>query len=261
MFAFLYSILRMLFYPTSIALILLVASAVTLRQRPNLSRRCFWLAIATILVCGNGWLVGSLTSHLERKHLAPVPVPDADAILVLSGGIWAKRPPRPTVEIGEAGDRLLYGGYLYRQKKAPALICTGGVATGGLTLRPIADDMSELLQILGVPPEAVITEGESGNTREHARNLVPIFAKRGDKRVLLVTSALHMPRSLGVFRKACPSIEFIPAPTDFRVTDPVPHPWHRKLPGLIPTPSSLQAFCEVTHEYLGMAYYRLRGWM
>jgi uncharacterized SAM-binding protein YcdF (DUF218 family) len=141
------------------------------------------------------------------------------------------------------------------------VLCTSGVATGGLALRPPSEDMAELIEFFGVPRASILLETASGNTREHARNLAPVFQQRGFKRILLVTSAMHMPRSMGVFRKYCPEVEFIAAPTDFRVTKRLPAPWYRELTGLIPTPNQFLGFSEAAHEYLGIAYYRFRGWM
>ncbi|MCX6917262.1 MAG: YdcF family protein [Verrucomicrobia bacterium] len=267
--SFLYSIILKLLYPTSVSILLLLAAAALWRiKRERLAKTGFWSALAVLLICGNGWGVEGLTRHLERKY--PVLRDDgttglqdygtADCILVLSGGTLPKLPPRPTVEVAEAGDRVLYGAYLYRQGRAPRIICTGNVGTGGIAPRPAADDMAELLVMLGVPKEAIITETKAENTHQHAVNLYPLLRDRGFKRILLVTSALHMPRSMGVFKRSCPGVEFLPAPTDFRVVD-LDLPWYREMVNLIPTPSSYFQFPETMHEYLGMAYYRLRGWM
>jgi uncharacterized SAM-binding protein YcdF (DUF218 family) len=258
--SFLYSLLLKLLYPTSLALLCLAAAAL-FRKRLGPRRAFFGLAVAILLVCGNGWLVRGITKHLEWKHLPPNPVPQADCILVLSGGILSRIPPRPTVELADAGDRLLYGAHLYRQGKAPRIVCTGNVATGGVVARPLAEDMAEFLQDLGIPKDSIVTESKAEDTHQHATNLLPVFQKSGFKRVLLVTSAMHMPRSIGTFRRLCPGIEFIAAPTDFRVTEPIPAPWYHQLAVIIPTPRHLLDFCEVSHEYLGMAYYRIRGWM
>jgi len=173
----------------------------------------------------------------------------------------ARQPPRQTVEVSEAGDRVLYAAQLFRDGRAPLVLCTSGVATGGLALRPPSEDMAELLEFFGVPKSAILLETASGNTREHARNLAPVFRERGFKRVLLVTSAMHMPRSMGVFRKYCPEVEFIAALTDYRAAKRIPGPWYRELARLIPTPSQLATFSEAAHEYLGIAYYRYREWM
>jgi hypothetical protein len=72
---------------------------------------------------------------------------------------------------------------------------------------------------------------------------------------------MHMPRAVGVFKKDCDFCEFIPAPTDFRVTNPIAEPWYQELKALVPTPANLLLFSEAMHEYVGMAFYKLRGWM
>ena len=96
---------------------------------------------------------------------------------------------------------------------------------------------------------------------ENALFCAKILKEKHITRVILVTSAMHMPRSVGVFHKLCPGIEFIPAPTDFHSVEGLPKPWYQMLPSLLPTPRTLLDFCEVEHEYVGMAYYKLRGWM
>jgi uncharacterized SAM-binding protein YcdF (DUF218 family) len=258
--SFLYSILLKLLYPTSLCLLLL-AAAVIFRKHKVACRVCFSVAVAVLLVCGNGWLVDALTKHLEWQYLPPNPVPQADCILILSGGTVSRIPPRPTIEITEAGNRVLYGAYLYRQGKAPRVICTGGLADAATGHRAYADDMADLLEMVGVPQDAIIKETKARDTHEHARNVYPMLQERGIKRVLLVTSAMHMPRSLSTFHRLCTGIEVIPAPTDFRVTERIPAPWYHRIGGAIPTPRHLLDFSEVMHEYTGMAYYRLRGWM
>lgn len=259
--SFLYSILLKLLYPTSLCVLLLVAAAV-FRKRQKVRRICFCLAIAVLLVCGNGWVVKYSTRHLESQYppLSSGSSVAADCILVLGGGTSDRIPPRTTVEVGEAGDRVLYAAHLFKAGRAQRILCTSGIATGGIGPRPASDAMAELLQDLGVPESAIIRETASSNTHEHGRNLLPILKQKGFKRILLVTSASHMPRSMGVFKKSCPGIEFIPAPTDFRIVE-LDLPWYRELVNLIPTPGNLVQFSETMHEYLGMAYYRLRGWM
>jgi uncharacterized SAM-binding protein YcdF (DUF218 family) len=258
--SFLYGLFLKLLYPTSLVLLLLLGS-VLLRKREVGRRVCFWLAVALLLLCGNGWVVGALTKRLEWQYLPPNPVPQADCILILSGGTLSRIPPRPTVEVTDAGDRVLYGAYLYRQGKSTNIICTGGLANAATGQPAYADDMAELLENIGVPTDAIIRENKAGNTREHALCLGTVLQDHHFKRVLLVTSAMHMPRSIGVFRRLCPFIEVIPAPTDFHVTKRMSIPWYQQLVAFIPTPQHLSEFSDAMHEYLGMAYYRLRGWM
>jgi uncharacterized SAM-binding protein YcdF (DUF218 family) len=243
--------------PTSLCVLLLLGAAL-FQKHKRIARSCFWLAVAIPLVCGNHWVSRALIRHLESQYPPPNPVPEADCILILGGGIQSHIPPRPTVEVDDAGDRVLYGAHLYRQGKAPVVLCTAGSSTA---LRPEAEDMAELLEMLGVPRGAIVKETKALNTRQHAQNLRSLFHDRGFKRILLVTSAMHMPRSMGVFKRGCPGIQFVPAPTDFWAPDSLPEPWHARLPGFIPTSRNLYDFCVVAHEYIGMAYYRLRGWI
>lgn len=287
---FAYSILLKLLYPTSMALLLLLASAFLRRRascsqqpgdsqpsvlRYRLSSWCFWLAVSILLICGNGWVVKYSTRYLERQYSplssvssakqpesSQVPSPgstyEADAILVLGGGTWPQTKPRPTAEVAEAGDRVLYAAYLFTNGKAPRIICTSGIATGSSAAQPASVTMSEILENVGVPKTAIVQESGSRNTYEHGTNLQPMLQDLGFKRIFLVTSALHMPRSVAVFKKNCPLIEFIPAPTDYRVVD-LALPWYRELVNLIPTPSAYVQFSETMHEYLGMLWYKLRG--
>jgi hypothetical protein len=66
---------------------------------------------------------------------------------------------------------------------------------------------------------------------------------------------------MGVFRRTCPAVEYLPAPTDFREPGASAVTWYRRAIDLLPTPRALLDFSDAAHEYLGVAYYRLRGWL
>lgn len=213
------------------------------------------------MICGNGLVAGWMAATLEKHYSTATPVPHADAIVVLSGGLEDRIPPRTGIEVSEAGDRVLHAWRLFRDGLAPRIICTGGIATGGADGTPAADVILQFLKELGVPENAIIVEKLARDTHEHAVNLEPVFATNGIHRVLLVTSAMHMPRAVASFRKSCPGIEFTPAPCDFRVVDGQPRPWYRSLAACIPTPSQLNIFTDAAHEYLGLVKYYFKGWI
>jgi uncharacterized SAM-binding protein YcdF (DUF218 family) len=82
---------------------------------------------------------------------------------------------------------------------------------------------------------------------------------RGIKRVLLVTSAMHMPRAHGAFRRL--GVDAVPATTDIRVVevpDKFAQPWFMRF---LPSAAALSDSTGAIHEYLGYVYYRLRGWV
>ena len=114
--------------------------------------------------------------------------------------------------------------------------------------------MSALLREWGVPQEAIVVEDRSLNTRENALFSLRILAARNIRRILLVTSASHMPRAAAAFRKA--GFEVTPAPADFQTGwDPldVPLEWW-------PNAHSLAYSDIALKEWLGLVLYRLRGW-
>ena len=250
----------MLQNPVALSILLLVLAA-ALSKRKRLSLLCLWTSVAVLCICGNERVVAAFTRTLESRYQAAEMIPDSDCIVVLGGGTLSRIPPRSTVEVNEAGNRVLYAAHLYRQGKAPKIICTGAGPKGSVNERSEAADMAELLIMLGVPEEASITETKASNTHEHSINLCQFLTAQHFKHVLLVTSAMHMPRSVGVFRRFCPGIEFIAAPTDFRSAERGVTGWYNELNLLIPTPRNLLDCSDALHEYVGIVYYRLRGWL
>lgn len=217
------------------------------------------------LVCAafvGTWLVATPAfSHwvrlsLERAH-EPLPVermPVADAIVVLGGGVEPAVRTHAHPNLRYAADRVWHGARLYAAGKAPLVITTGARPYHGEG-PTAADAAAEFLDALGVPAHAVVRPGRSVSTYTDALIVRDILAEHGIERVLLVTSALHMPRALGTFRNA--GITVIPAPTDFEVAG-VPY---AELRAWLPDNDAFWATGRVLHEYVGMGWYRLTGRM
>ncbi len=256
----LYLILKLLIAPTGLITIALFSS-LALYRYPKYSLAALATAILLLMITGNLLIAGKLVKSLEWKHLPPDELPEADAIVVLSGKFHPKQYPRKTVEIGGNGDRLLYGGWLFKQGKAPKIIVTGaGRPVGETPTTKVSEDMATLLQMVGIPEEVIEIESEAKNTYEHTVYCKPIFEQQGIQSILLVTSAMHMPRALGVFKHL--DVEVTPAPTDFYYTVASnPITWQGKIWQFIPTWKALAATSDALHEYLGITFYRMKGWM
>jgi len=158
---------------------------------------------------------------LEGQYpaLTPEATPAADAIVLLGGALVGARPPqRPTFTLGPASSRIWHAAALYRAGKAKWIIVAAGNVPRFRDHQAEADAIADILVDLRVPPEAIIRETTSRNTRENARNTWPLTQKLGVNRVLLVTSAQHMRRALQTFvtvwGEGAP--ELIPAVTDVR---------------------------------------------
>ena len=108
-----------------------------------------------------------------------------------------------------------------------------------------------LIKGFGIAAERVTAETGARNTAGHAPRLKPLLGER--RRVVLVTTAWHMPRAMGVFRAH--GYAPIAAPTDYQVDHGRPfHPLD-----LLPSADSLSDSADAFHEYLGMGWYALKG--
>jgi uncharacterized SAM-binding protein YcdF (DUF218 family) len=221
---------------------------------------CISLALGVLLLCSNEAFANSLMRSLEWQNLPVGELPKAEAIVVLGGGTKPLIAPRQWYEVNEAGDRIIYGARLWKQGKASWLIVSGGRAEwygeGG---NPESQDMSEIAQLLGVPVSAILQDAASLNTRENAVNVKQIMQNRKITKILLVTSALHMPRSLAIFRRL--GIEVIAAPTDFwMVNNTNDKGWAGTIIDLLPQAEALRKTNLALREYVGLFTYTILGW-
>jgi uncharacterized SAM-binding protein YcdF (DUF218 family) len=264
MFVFFSKVLPLFVYPLGIAFMLGLA-ALVFHQNLRLSRLTLAAALLVLWLSSTSWVSLGLAQSLEWRFLPMEDYPQTEAIVVLGGGTEPSQPPRPMTEINGAGDRVLYAAHLYHHGKAENMLLTGGNISyiGSRQVTP-AEDMVELLSMLSVPESALWLQPYSRNTYEDALFSAQMLEEKGIKRILLVTSALHMPRSVALFEAQ--GLEVIPAPTDFHVTEAA---WQSltepnlvsQLFGLFPSVSSLGLTTVSLKEYIGIFAYGLRGWL
>lgn len=249
--------LRFLLYPLPLGLILVLLGCVLLMLR----QRAFGGVLALLGVVPL-WLLGTepvsdrVRANLEHRY-PPVAVdelPTADAIVLLGGGVRPPIPPRPVPEFDFQGERVHMAARLYHANRAPRIVSAVGVLPG-IGVGPRESEATQaLLQTLGVPADAVLLRGDSTTTHEEAVTVRALRDAVGIERVLLVTSALHMPRAVATFTAM--GIDVIPAPTAFEIPDsrvPTPSRW-------IPDAEAFWGSSRAWHEHIGMWHYRYRGW-
>lgn len=264
MFIFLSKILPLFVYPLGLSSILLLFT-LTIRHRHKLR---FGLTLSAILIL---WLTSTtgfsnlLARSLEYKYPVLDDYPMVDVAVVLGGGTEPAVAPRQSVEVNGAGDRVLFAASLFRQGKAQKLLLSGGEISwlneGSTTP---ADDMAALLTSIGIPEEALILETKSKNTYENALYTREKLMDAESNRILLITSALHMPRAVALFEKQ--GFEVIPVPVDFSVTEDESPPQgssriQLKFMDIIPQTGNLSLTTNALKEYLGLFVYRLQGWL
>ena len=263
MFLFLSKLLPLFIYPLGLSCILLLFALWLSRKRSRKTYIPILLALVILTIASNSIVVNNLIFSLEKKYPALVDPPSAEAIVVLGGATRNNEAPRILPDMNERGDRLLYAAKLYQDGAAPKILLSGGRInwTGGDSSE--AKDMAEILSIMGIPPKDLILEPHSLNTHENAVFTKEILQQQNIKKILLVTSALHMPRSIAIFRHE--NIDAVAAPTDFIISkrNLVQHRYtsESRLLSLIPKSDNLDYTTQVMKEYIGTIIYRLKGWL
>ena len=196
--------------------------------------------------------IGALESPFPPIERRPS---DTGAIVVLSGGILPPNTVRRRPELTEdTVYRCLEAAELYHQGPVCPVIVTGGKLDASSTIPPVAHAMRDFLIRLGVDASDVIVEDRARTTLENATETKKLLARHGISRVVLVTEALHMYRSLRCFRKQ--GIEAIPAACHHQATE-----FEKELGFFLPSPGAVKNANALVHEWLGIVWYRLRGWM
>jgi len=217
-------------------------------------RRLLIGCVVLLAVCGFSPLGDLLLHPLEARFPPWDPARGApDGIVVLGGAIDADlSADHGTVVFARAADRVIEAAALARQYPKARIIFSGGSANlidGGARE---ADYAAAIFERLGVAKDRLILERRSRNTMENAEFSKELAAPKNGERWLLVTSAFHMPRSVGIFRKVGFPVE--PYPVDWRTgrsTDLMEFsPF--VLDGLERTEIAVR-------EYLGLVAYRISG--
>jgi uncharacterized SAM-binding protein YcdF (DUF218 family) len=227
---------------------LLAGLCLVLRRRA-LARFLVAVSFITLWVASTPALGLWLTGKLEAQYpaLTVEQTGPADAILVLGGALSGASPPRrPTLILGPSAGRVWHAAALYRAGKAKWIVIAGGNQPGYERDQAEGDAIAEVLIALGVPPGAIQRETASRNTRENAENALVLLNRLKSRKVLLVTSAQHMPRAVKTFAKvwAGAPIRVIPASTDVQVTETSQSPkvWLPSLEGLNSVSKALKEF-------------------
>ena len=187
-----------------------------------------WLIFYSPLV----WGVGA-PLKIEQT---PRPV---DAILVFAGGVGESGRPGQGYE-----ERVQYAADLYRRGLAPHLIFSSGYA---YTMKE-AEVMRALALSLGIPESAITLETAAINTYQNVTHCAVILREHRWKSALVVSSPYHMRRVDAVWHKHAPDLQAI--------YTPVPKSHYFETSGRV----QLQHWQAILHEWLGLAYYKWKGW-
>lgn len=227
----------------SITLLIIGWSLLFFRRRFREAKVLLIAGIAVLVISGIGPVANFLAEPLESRYpvLTANNLPrNISHVVVLGGGLAGDDKDLANASLSRASlARLIEGIRIYRKCPGSKLILSGGSES---------EVMAEMARSLGVKGDDMVRENNSPDTESQARLVKPLV---GDKNFVLVTSAIHMQRAVGLFRKE--GMEPVAAPTDFFPKgrgDPLRY---------LPRSSALAKSDAALHEYLGIAWSKLRG--
>jgi uncharacterized SAM-binding protein YcdF (DUF218 family) len=255
MFFVLSKVLGFFALPSNLAMVLGLAGALILPTRfARAGLRLMLAGVLALTLVGLSPLGNVLIIPLEERF---PPWDDTrgapDGIVVLGGAITPDvSAVRPQVALNEAAERITETVALARRYPQARIIYSGG--TGALIYRQGSEAVSavKLFESLGIAPERVTAEEQSRNTVENAVFSLLLAMPQPGERWLLVTSAFHMPRAMGVFRAAGFPVEAYPVDWRTRGPQDALRPFSSLAGGLERTDTAAR-------EWVGLLVYWLTG--
>lgn len=220
MFFVLSKTIGILLLPVNILIALGLLGAILLATRlASLGRKLMIASLVLLAISGFSPLGTLLLYPLEQRFPPWDPARGApDGIIILGGSIEADiSAAHGTAVVRGAPDRIIAAAALARKYPNARIVFSGGSPNLISNDAREADYAAAIFESLGIAKSRLIMERGSRNTQENAEFSKALVAPKAGERWLLVTSAYHMPRSVGLFRKAGFVAEAYPV--DWRVGD------------------------------------------
>ena len=232
----------------------LLGAILLLTRFDRLGRRLMATSLVLLAICAFSPLANFVLYPLEQRFPKwDSSRGDPDGIIVLGGPLDADLSAAHGVPvISGAADRIVGGATLAHRYPSARLVYTGGSPNLLHNDAKEADYATALLQGLGIPKSRLTMERQSRNTKENAEFTKEIVKPKPGERWLLVTSAYHMPRSIGLFRKAGFPVEAYPV--DWKVGTQ-----EDLFKYYVVANDGLQLVDIGVREWLGLIAYRLAG--
>jgi uncharacterized SAM-binding protein YcdF (DUF218 family) len=236
--------------PPGLCILLLLAFVLLVRRRPRTAWILFAGGFSTLWFASTPIAAGALLRTLQTAPplLATGPLPAAQAIVVLSAEADREAPEYGAASVGMMTlVRIRYAAALYKRTHLPVLTSGG---RPGSDVEPLGSMMARVLEQEFDTPVRW-REDRSADTWENAAFSAELLKKEGVTRVLLVTHAWHLPRSVRAF--AAHGIEAIGAGTAYR--SPAIVDWT----SFVPSTTALRDTTFALHEWYGRLAYAFRG--
>lgn len=248
-----YYYLRLFTDPIVIPLILITAGLWILRDlRKHHHKRLGWWLLLSSLLClyllSISPVVSCLAYVLEKDYRLQRhdKTRKIDVVVVLGGGVSKRGLQSDLSPSKEMSSRLLFGLQTLKRSNAKFIVFCGG-GEGDISE---AETMFRVAKNLGIEESKIIVESKSQNTWEHAVELDKLLTNK-NMTIGIVTSALHMKRSLMVFKNYFPNV--VPLPSSYLYS-----PKELSVRAFLPKSYRLYASSTIFHEIIGLLWYSIR---
>lgn len=218
------------------------------------------LSLIILMVFGNSYLASKVMRWWEPKPIEISKMGNYDVAIVLGGGIANETKwPYDRVHFDPSADRLLQAVQLYKAGKVARIL----ISAGSVSLKSKKNEVTEankskgFLEKIGIPKEAILLENNSKNTFENA-----VFSKKileenklENSKIIVITSAYHMKRSLACFKKQGLVVDSFPA-------------CYQQLNNnllsfytIVPDEDAFALWYDLFHEWYGLVTYKLMGYI
>ena len=219
--------------------------------------KILWLSLGMLVLFTNGFFVNQLYRWYEVPQTILKPNQKFTYGVVLGGGFIKNQQEDPKrINVGETADRMLQPILLYKSGVIAKIIITGGdTSIKGLRTDEIHEtaQATKFMRAMGVDSADIIQEGKARNTHENATYTAEILSETREP-ILLITSAVHMRRSMACFRQV--ELNPIAYPVDHKKKDsPM-----GVLEWLMPSENHLARFSQLVREVAGLMIYKLNGY-
>lgn len=191
---------------------------------------------------------------LEARFPKPSTDPTDISCMIVLGGAFDNEinTARGGIELNQAADRFVEALRLARNHPQSHILVSGGDGSISGGYEGEAQTAERFLSAFGIGPERLLKENTSRTTYENSMNTAELLKARRLENCLLITSGFHMPRSVGLFRKA--GIAVTPWPVDYRTSGVVGLSLDFTQPAL-----NAQIATTAVREWMSLAAYYLAG--
>jgi uncharacterized SAM-binding protein YcdF (DUF218 family) len=230
----------------------LIIFSLVIKQSSKWKKISIYSSIVLLIIFSNNYLFTLVGSCWEIPSKPASSVTGHYKYAVVLGGMGSENKKTGKFHVGQSIDRVLQAIIIYKQGKVEKIIITGGSGAVFGQGRREAPLIKKFCMDMGVPADDIFVEANSRNTHENA-----MFTKKmigaNEQQILLITSAMHMRRSIGCFEKE--GFKF-----DYLATDPMIQPIIYFDDFFIPKGEAIYYWSTMIKEIVGTAVYKIVGY-